>query len=366
MNNRRKVLLIGDSIIADAPYIKSYIDVFEKYQIPYDLVFWNRYLDDMSSLPENYIPYNVYTNNFYPNWKKMLKIYGFYRFVKKILEKREYAYVVIFTIAHAVFFEKYLIKNYCGRYVFDIRDYSPMYAISFLRKRVENLIAKSAFTVVSSKGFLRWLPVVFRDKYRISHNVVSYNIDGYLNYSLLLQEKKTIKILTIGQIRDKVSNSCIIQSFLNDKNYNLIFAGSGIAVEALQKFAVKKCAKNVVFTGRYIKQEENTIVENSDMMNIFFSHDINSDTLMSNRFYLSVMFRKPMIVNSGCYQAELVEKFNIGVIVNKNEDVKEAVEKYWKKFNYEIYNDGCVRFLKEAKEEMAALDMDVVCLYNKE
>lgn len=87
MNNKQKVLLIGGSTITNSPYIKLYIEVFEKYQISYDLVFWNRSLDDMSYIPENYIPYNVYANNLYPNWMKVLKIYGFYRFVKKVLKK---------------------------------------------------------------------------------------------------------------------------------------------------------------------------------------------------------------------------------------------------------------------------------------
>lgn len=167
----RKVLLIGDSPISMSPYILSYIEVFEKHNIPYELIFWNKTLEDVSQLPKEYIPYNYAHDNTMPSWKKIFKIYSFARFAKKHIREKDYAYIVVFTIAHAVFFHPFLEHKYKGRYIFDIRDHSPLCKIGFIRCVIKKLISDSAFTVLSSRGFLRWLPCVEEKKIVISHNI---------------------------------------------------------------------------------------------------------------------------------------------------------------------------------------------------
>lgn len=52
----KKILLIGDSPVNDSPYIQSYIEVYERNGIAYDLLFWNRHLDSTEELPDNNIP----------------------------------------------------------------------------------------------------------------------------------------------------------------------------------------------------------------------------------------------------------------------------------------------------------------------
>lgn len=54
-----------------------------------------------------------------------------------------------------------------------------------------------------------------------------------------------------------------------------------------------------------------------------------SDYLMSNRFYLSVTHGKPMIVNSKCTQADFVKKYNLGVIIDENDNIAEKIKDYW-------------------------------------
>lgn len=176
----RKVLLLGDSPISMSPYIMSYIEVFERRNIPYELVYWNKTMEDVSKLPDNYIPYNHAHDNMMARWKKLFKIYGFARFAKKRLKQNDYSYVVVFTIAHAVFFYPLLEKEYKGRYVFDIRDHSPMCKVGVIRRILKKLIDNSAFTVLSSRGFLRWLPYVNEDKLVISHNTTIGSINRYL------------------------------------------------------------------------------------------------------------------------------------------------------------------------------------------
>lgn len=360
-----KILLIGDSPITDSPYIGSYIEVFNKSGIPYDLLYWNRHMDETSKLPSNYVTFDKFTDNSYPQWKRLWNIYCFTRFVRKYLRKHDYSYVVVFTIAHACFLAYYLRRKYHNRYVFDIRDYSPFCGVKYLKKIIFNLINDSAFTVISSKGFLRWLPQFPESKYIVAHNT---NIESILNGFDTKPNSEInypIKLLTIGQLRDYSSNSNIIERLGNDEDYKLVFSGSGLAEQPLKDFVIKTNVKNVSFTGRYKKEDEKKMVEACDMLNIYFNHDINSDTLMSNRFYLSVLHRKPMIVRKNTFQAELVELYGLGVVLDENDDFKKSIEQYVRTYDSEKYNKGCQQYLSIIQKEMQLFESKLVQLKNK-
>lgn len=337
----KPVLLIGDSPVGDSPYISSYIEILENNNIPYELVYWNRHLDSIKQLPGNYIPYNCYTEIMYPNWKKMIKIWGFARFAKKQMQSKRYAYVVVFTIAHAVFMYSTLKKYYKGKYIFDIRDYSPMCDVEFIKKIITKLIEYSSFTAVSSAGFLRWLPKGAKFRYVIAHNTKKEMIKKYSEAEEPIKaqwNKDNISILTIGQIRDVDANTTIMEAFKDEKTIKIVFAGYGFATETLKEYAKQHHINNVYFTGKYIKDDEESIVRKHQFMNTFLNSDINSDTLMSNRFYLSVLMRKPLITNKGSFQASLAEKYGLGVVLNCNDNFVEKIKKYMRDFDEEKYN----------------------------
>jgi len=361
--DKQKVLLIGGSPIKDSPYINSYIDIFEKNNIPFDFVYWNKHLDDISNIPNNYIPYNHFTNNRYPWWIKIFEVYGFYRFAKNVLAQNKFSYIVVFTIAHAIYFDVLFMRKYKGSFIFDIRDYSPICEVVFLKKIVNRLVFNSAYTVISSQGFLKWLPKHGNNKFIVSHNTNLHIINDHINSKIIQKPVLPYNILTIGQLRDTKANSLLIDELANNNKYNLIFSGIGIALPALRKNAEKLNSFNVLFSGRYDKADENSIVENSDMINIYFTRDTNSDTLMSNRFYLSVLFRKPMIVNDSCYQAGVVKKYSLGVVIRQNQSFDSAIEDYWKSFNNIEYEANCIRFLNDVKVDIYAFEKILVDLY---
>ena len=89
------------------------------------------------------------------------------------------------------------------------------------------------------------------------------------------------------------------------------------AYDLLKKYEVKKIYNNVKFTGYYPKKEEFSIVDGCDFMNIILPDDTLSRYLISNRFYLSLLRRKPMIVSSGGIQAEYVKEYDDVVNISR-------------------------------------------------
>ena len=96
------------------------------------------------------------------------------------------------------------------------------------------------------------------------------------------------------------------------------------------------------------------------MVNILLPHTLNSDTCMSNRFYNAVVSRKPMIVNSGCYQAELVEKYKLGLVVDNFDNVGQQILDYYQKLNWDEYLAGCERFIEDVTQDNLAFENKVI------
>lgn len=341
----KKVVLISGSTIDLSPYIKSYVKLFERNTISFDLIYWNRYLAPTDKIPSNFIPYNKYADISDTKLKKVVDLFRFRRFVSKVLCNNDYSFAIVFTIAEGVFLNSILRKYFDNHYIFDIRDHSPLCKYNYIFRRLTKLIGHSSFTVISSKGFLNWLPKDPSFKYVIAHNTNKELIESQ---SILLTTPpvKKCKILTIGQIRDANANIKVVRELGNCSKFELIFAGFGLAVNEIKEFTEWKCYQNVIFTGKYQKEDEEGIVERCDMINIYMMHGINSDSLMSNRFYLSVLHRKPMIVTGGTFQAKMVKKYNLGVIIEIGDSIADKIEQYWKCFSSEEYEKGCLSFLQ--------------------
>lgn len=349
MDKKNNILLIQASIDKYSPYIAYYKKLLDNNNIKYDVVQWNRLGDTLNSSTEK----NIYTYNQYADLKKIsllkyLDYYYYARYIKKILRENEYSTIIVFSIQISIFISSYLLKYYKNRYILDIRDYSPILKFNLLKKKFDRLMRYSAINVVSSFGFLKWLPS--NQNVIISHNIdIKSIIEDFIFNPIKF--KYPIKVLTIGQIRDFNSNKRIIDFLGNNNLYKIQFSGMGLGLDRLVKYSKENKIDNILFTGKYEKKDENSIVKESDMMNILLPQTINSDSLMTNRFYSSVINQKPMIVNSRCTQADIVNKYKLGIIIDDNDSIDKSIEDYINNFDYSLYYNGCVNFAKQVKAD---------------
>lgn len=346
-----KVALILPSNIEYLPYVQCYIDILASQNIAYDIVGWNREKQIDYGKP-NYHCYNRKSDVLRPAYKKLVDYYLFSRFVIKRLKSVRYDFVIVYTIANAIFLSNYLKKHFKERFIFDIRDYSP--TMKFFQSIVSDLVKCSAINCTSSKGFYSWLP---DGKYIISHNVRSYLLNK--TYQIVPIDRNNVRILTIGTLRDFNTNARLLHDFGNKRDFSLIFAGNGYSKVPLEEYAYKNSIKNVCFTGSYDKEDEPQIVSDSDFVNIVLPLDLIGTYLMSNRFYLSIVHRKPMIVNAGSFQAKYVKKYNLGVIVEPDEDIYKKIVDFIASFDPVNFNDGCEACIKEIQKDLFLFESSV-------
>ena len=175
------------------------------------------------------------------------------------------------------------------------------------------MLAISALNVVSSPGFKRCLPKDF--PYLLSHNV-NPKIFDHPNDNILKRCKDDkIVVLTIGAIRDFESNKEVIDALGNDDRFDVRFVGRGPSEEDLKKYVKEMKYSNVTFSGFYKKEDESKYIAEADFLNIFYPRKLSHDTALSNRFYNSIFFCKPMITTKDTIQGDYAKKFCLGVAV---------------------------------------------------
>ena len=314
-----KVALILATNVEKSPYMQYYIDVYKEKNIDVEVILLNR--DKRVSNEE--FPYKIHSCDIIARETAscVRKIYDYFR---------------------------YLLSYYKKKYIFDIRDYSPLvkYTVPIIRRLLNN----SALNCFSSPGFRSWLPAC---DYVICHNARRKSLDEDIVNARDI-DVENVKVLTIGQLRNFITNKMLMDHLGNKSRITIQFSGMGIAYDLLKKYEVKKMYNNVKFTGYYPKKEEFSIVDGCDFMNIILPDDTLSRYLISNRFYLSLLRRKPMIVSSGGIQAEYVKEYDLGIIVSSEDDIYSKIMIYARSFDPIQFQKNCDRFL-----EMVRLDMQI-------
>jgi hypothetical protein len=341
-----KVAIILSSRIDNnnTPYLKYFTKVFENNHINFEYICWDRNNTNDESLNQfNVNCFKLYSPESNNLIKKLFHYWLFSRYVIKILEKSNFDLLTVHTIVNTIFLKKYLLKHYKKKYIFDIRDYSPI--VPFCQNSIKNLILHSAFTSISSEGFKKWLP-------KNSKCIIGHNIEReFVIKALKKQENKKydfhsiIKILAIGHLRNYETNIRLINDLGNKENISMVFAGGGVQKLRLENFSKLKFS-NVIFLGQYLKTIEPTIVQSVDFLNIILPNTVLESTLMSNRFYLSLVHRKPMIVNEESEQTKLVLKYKLGFVVNAEDNIYEKLLNYIENFNSSEFEKGCLELLQ--------------------
>lgn len=336
-----KIALVLPSSLWFSPYVRIYTRILDKENIDYHIISWNR---EGADKPEGF-QYEV-------RCKKgrgpadFTEYWGYIKYIKKTIIEQKFDRIIVFGPQLACLMSIFLLTKYRHRYMIDYRDLSIEQKPGF-KQLFSILLRFSCANVISSPGFKRCLP---KRDYYLSHNFDERAVRN------ALEEKSSetsfniangIEILTIGAIRDLSSNIEVTKAIANQDGFTLRFVGRGQGtVEHLQAYCEEVRANNVSFTGAYDKPEEAGYVKASTFMNIFYPRAITHDTALSNRFYNSLIYRKPMIVTKDTIQGDYAEKYNVGVAVKDCSQLTDDLKTFLKQ-DYDEYCKHCDALLSK-------------------
>lgn len=342
-----KIALILPGSIWYAPYVRIYTRILDEQKVDYSIISWNREGDDK---PEGF-QYNVPCAKGHGSagWKAYK---GYIKFIKKTIKDNGFDRIIVFGPQMACILSAYLLLHFRGRYMIDYRDLSIEQKAGF-KLLFSVMLMYSRANVISSPGFKRCLP---KQDYYLSHNfdvdAVKAAINETVGESFLVE--KPIEVLTIGAIRDYCSNIEIVKALANKENVKVNFVGKGGTSDKIAAYCKDNGITNVSFTGFYQKYEEAGYVKNATFINIFYPRVITHDTALSNRFYNSLIYKKPMIVTKHTTQGDYVENNRLGVALNDCSSLYDVLSNFIKTENYEGYCKRCntllQTFLKDQEE----------------
>ena len=342
------IIILGNQWVC--PYVNTYRRIFDKLGCSYDVILWDRDGSDASAL----IKYSSGKANLGNPVVKAWHYVRYADFIKKTVSRNGYDRLVVSGPHLAILLSGILRRRYKGRYVIDYRDISVEQHL--LLGGVYSKVLESSFcNVISSPGFKKHLPRKY--DYLVSHNF-DYNVAvNVLKGDFpLWKQGPVINVLTIGYIRNYDSNVRIIQTLGGDEGYRLKFVGRGDAAPSLESYVRANGLENVEFSGFYEKKDEAAIVNGCDFINIFFPDDVVHSAIMSNRFYLALVYKKPVIVTEGSVQAAIVKEYGLGVVTDGGEGLSGEIRRYLSTFDYCEFCNRCNQLLALFVKEHQSLE----------
>ena len=330
----KKIALIIPGSLWYAPYVRNYTRILDEENVKYGIISWNREGDDS---PEGF-QYNVRCKNGHGS-AGFLSYKGYINFIKNTINEQGFNRIIVFGPQMTCLLSNFLLLHFRHRYMIDYRDLSIEQKPGF-RQLFAIMLKFSCANVISSPGFKRCLP---KKNYYLSHNFDERAVREALenrSEEASFNTDNGIDVLTIGAIRDFSSNIEVTKAIVNKEGFKLGFVGRGQeTVERLKAYCDDVRATNVYFVGSYDKPEEVHYVRKCTFMNIFYPRVITHDTALSNRFYNSLIYRKPMIVTKDTIQGDYAQKYNVGVVITNCHNLTHEL----KTFLNQDYQDYCKR-----------------------
>lgn len=335
-----KILLICPANISQMPYLNGYVRVLKEVHCQYETLVWDRLRETESVSDYIYKDDKIsHSRGFFDYWK-------FSKFVKNILITNKFDKIIVFGIPLAYFLSSFLTKNYASKYVFDLRDHHTLRYVFF---RFNYMLNHSFMNVVSSRGYLSWLPKNI--KYVVNHNTIYEGLEVAELEGFIKVNKKVV-VSCIGSLKDFKINESILKVANEIPNCEFVFNyhGDGIINDDLVRLSLDLNNLSINVTGRYDSKDESLLYKSSDFINMFMSIDsLNNRTCLSNRLYNAVLNGIPLLVLKGSYLSDLIENYNLGVIFTDVEDFYLNFITKTNNFDLKAYNHGRVTFFKDVK-----------------
>lgn len=327
---------------AATPYLAKYEQMLKEQNAPFEVLMWSRKASDKKISQEG----NIITINQECSGTKLQKIGAFLKWrrtVVGLLSKKKYDALVVLSTVPAVLLYFQLVGQYVHRFIFDIRDYT-LEKNSLFKKVVMNLVRHSAFTAISSKGYLRWLDD--SDKIIINHNItVENDTVGYPCY----ENKQSYNFAFVGNVRLDTQTRALLLQLNNNTHFNQYFYGRIVPGCDIEQLKEEYNIKNLFLPGAFTVQDKKRIFSDVDIINCVYANaekeeniPLGDSTPLPNRLYDAITFYRPIVCSKGTYLSELVEQYNLGCSVNGfDPHAGNQILKYLQDFDLESFVAGC-------------------------
>ncbi|MFI3939872.1 glycosyltransferase [Vagococcus fluvialis] len=284
------------------------------------VIAWNR---TSAPVKEEYVlgfNQKIGYGNFVQSTKNLNKFLDFAQ--KKISqEKPEYVHLIDYSMLKLssklkkdskIIYEVYDIKFFKNKLVNSFREVSEKRLIN---KYVNNIILASPFFEIYYNNQLNIQKKMIVINNRPSSDTIQYSEGKVIKEKIKKFKDERICIAFIGTVRYKEIIKNLINSISKLDIYCVLIAGDGPEYIELKEYS--KNNKQVLFLGRFDTEDLTTIYSESDIIwGVYPNKDENVKYAVSNKFFESQIFQKPVLVSENTNLAKLVNDIKVGTSVN--------------------------------------------------
>lgn len=323
--------------------INIYIDYFKSREIPFDIIYVDKYGELEDTGASNTYRYRLNINRNWNKFYKSMKYYGFKKFASKIIKQNGYKKIIVWNQYTAFLFLSLLTNKYKHKYILNIRDYMGE-DNSFIYKLTSKAVRNSTFTTISSNGYKDFLP---NSDYVTIHSLNKMILNKLSPRSELRKKDEPIRISFIGYVRfyDKMKE--IIDYFANDSRFTIQFFGEGSDV--LKDYINEKRITNVITYGGFEVSDTYKFIEETDIILNTYGSGIQAlDKALSIKLYYSIYMHIPILVNKDTYMEELSKSIGIGIVfenLNKT-SIPDDLYNHYHSLNQKVISSNCAEFIQ--------------------
>lgn len=290
---KMRACIIAANNIRYSPYIFFYTKILDSIGVQYELIVPNRNgIQEEFEKPLHVLPWDQ-------NRGTLQNYITYTNRVKKKLHKGNFDITIVLTGVIAAFLGLWLKRNYSGRYIVDIRDYSHenIYPYFFLEKKaVEN----SLMNVISSQRFTAFLP---KAQYYVCHNT---NVDTSVEKHFFQRAEEPVRIGYVGSLFYAEQCKKLMQLVSKDKRFRFDFYGTSDQESILKEAANELQTDRIAFHGAYEPKQKGEIIRKVDILfNAYGNGCQLLDCALSNKLYDALIYRKPILTSPDTYMTEM-------------------------------------------------------------
>lgn len=339
-----KICIIGTSNIKHISLISLYTTFFKDNNIPYDIIYMDRYGIEEKTGAQNQFCYHAL--HISTKLDKIREFIRFRQYAKKIIKQKKYELIITWQTTSAYLFSDLLLYEYKNRFIINVRDY-VIENNKFIQLLLRKLIKKASMVTISSEGFKEFLP---SGEYTL---VNSINNDILKDYKFIEKKKQKIipfKIGFAGNCRYFRESYRLIDALANDERYEIWYCGTNS--EKLKIYSEKKGIDNVKIMPAFLPNQTLKIFDKFDIINSAFGSDAwDNRTLMPIRLYTALSMHLPILVSARTQLAREVEKGNIGYVIDDYSVLADNLFNYLTHLNQEKFIKDCDKYIFKARKQ---------------
>ena len=336
------------------PYLMKYEQMLRQAGVEYEVVFWNREPEQRGASfrqegREVYLNYACKSGK-----QKLLSFFKWARLISSYVRKRKYSHLILLSTVPAVLLMPLVMREYKGKYIFDIRDYT-LEKYSFFRKLVMKLINHSCLAPISSKGYMKWLDE--SPKIMPNHNITVSEDNGFTPPEF--SKDKPIRFSFVGNVRLDMQTEAMVKTLGHSSRIEQHYYGRVLSVCNISEIIKNEGLTNVHLHGPFDVKEKESIYRDTDLINTVYANaekeediPLGDSTPLPNRLYDALVFYRPLVTSRGTYLAELSDDYYLGVNVNGfDKNIEGEIISYTETFDRKKFVEGCDKLRKQVIEE---------------